>query len=661
MERARIASDRQTERRAAGGAPARAGGLQATAGNRAVQRLAEGGLGELDGVGISDRIGASEGGGSALDTGLAQQLAQTLGSHPGDIRIHTDGEADVLSQELGAKAFTTGRDIFFRQGTFDPASDEGFGLLAHEATHVLQQAAGPVDGTPTTDGGLSISDPGDRFERAASSHDASLGAPGAEGGGRAVQRDEDDWSLGSIASGASDLVSSAEKGVSEAADAVNTPFRDSAKSIDSLTQGYGSYVDAMENAEHDVVHSVADSVSGVPVLGSVAQGTASAIDTTTQVIGGFQEGAVDIAGGMLKTVADPYDAAKNAYGLIQRLPPAQIAQGAENAIGDLATGKGIDKAVSDVGQGYENGFNNIWGGITEGADPSHPGAPKDAGLVRQILDPFYGDVARGKSAHAVGRGAANIGAILFGGELAEAGEGALAPEGPVPEGPVPDEAPPTIREDPDQPPTTLRNDPDLEPSTIKEPEFQISPRNPKFAAPGSPGFIEQADPLAPTVRPPIEVDPGADSLADTRPQFTQRGIGPEFDPPPDTVPDSGPPTLRDGPPTLRNGAPPQANAPNPDAISPLADSTPSPTLRSPGISPEAQSVPGTGLPLQQAPPGSIGPIGGPEAPIGEAPISEAPATPNSGELGKIQDDFEKAWKAYSDEPFGYGLLPGFVP
>lgn len=35
-------------------------------------------------------------------------------------------------------------------------------MLAHELAHVMQQAAGPVDGTP-----LRLSDPSDRFEREA--------------------------------------------------------------------------------------------------------------------------------------------------------------------------------------------------------------------------------------------------------------------------------------------------------------------------------------------------------------------------------------------------------------------------------------------------------------------------------------------------------------
>jgi len=57
------------------------------------------------------------------------------------VRIHTDAEADVLSRNLGAEAFTTGHDIFFRDGTFRPDSESGKGLIAHELTHVVQQGA----------------------------------------------------------------------------------------------------------------------------------------------------------------------------------------------------------------------------------------------------------------------------------------------------------------------------------------------------------------------------------------------------------------------------------------------------------------------------------------------------------------------------------------
>lgn len=57
------------------------------------------------------------------------------------IRIHTDSEASQMSKALAAQAFTYGNDIYFGSGSYDPDSNEGKRLLAHELTHVVQQTA----------------------------------------------------------------------------------------------------------------------------------------------------------------------------------------------------------------------------------------------------------------------------------------------------------------------------------------------------------------------------------------------------------------------------------------------------------------------------------------------------------------------------------------
>jgi hypothetical protein len=60
------------------------------------------------------------------------------------VNIHADSEADSLNKQVGARAFTTGSDIFFRQGEYNPASSNGQELLAHELTHVVQQGGAGV-------------------------------------------------------------------------------------------------------------------------------------------------------------------------------------------------------------------------------------------------------------------------------------------------------------------------------------------------------------------------------------------------------------------------------------------------------------------------------------------------------------------------------------
>ncbi len=115
---------------------------------------------------IGQRIQAKSGSGSNLDTNAQRQLEEGLGADLSGVHVHTDGEADQMAHSVDAVAFTTGQDIFFREGAYNPGSSDGMRLLAHEATHTVQQAAGPVAGTPAP-GGVSVSDPSDSFEQAA--------------------------------------------------------------------------------------------------------------------------------------------------------------------------------------------------------------------------------------------------------------------------------------------------------------------------------------------------------------------------------------------------------------------------------------------------------------------------------------------------------------
>jgi hypothetical protein len=115
---------------------------------------------------VADEIRAAAGGGQPLDGATQGRLAAGLDADLSGVRVHADDRADRLARGVEAVAFTSGRDIFFRQGTYNPSSQDGLRLVAHEVAHTVQQAAGPVAGTPTS-GGISISDPADPFERAA--------------------------------------------------------------------------------------------------------------------------------------------------------------------------------------------------------------------------------------------------------------------------------------------------------------------------------------------------------------------------------------------------------------------------------------------------------------------------------------------------------------
>jgi hypothetical protein len=112
-------------------------------------------------------------GGTLLAAPTQQRLERALGADLTAVRVHTDGEADHLARAVDAVAFTTGPEIFFRSGAYQPSSSDGMRTLTHEVTHTLQQAAGPVAGTLIADG-VAVSNPDDQFEQAATNTAAQI-------------------------------------------------------------------------------------------------------------------------------------------------------------------------------------------------------------------------------------------------------------------------------------------------------------------------------------------------------------------------------------------------------------------------------------------------------------------------------------------------------
>jgi len=143
-------------------APATILGLQRTAGNASVVQLL--GADEETMSPVHEVVG--KGGGSPLDDSTRATMEARFGQDFGDVRVHTDPNATASAESVGAHAYTVGSDIVFGGGQFEPGTPTGQRTLAHELTHVVQQRSGPVDGTDAP-GGIRLSDPSDRFERAA--------------------------------------------------------------------------------------------------------------------------------------------------------------------------------------------------------------------------------------------------------------------------------------------------------------------------------------------------------------------------------------------------------------------------------------------------------------------------------------------------------------
>ncbi|MBI3230149.1 MAG: DUF4157 domain-containing protein [Burkholderiales bacterium] len=88
---------------------------------------------------VSREIAAEQQAGEALPGKVKQFMEPRFGADFARVKIHTDARAAKLANQVQAQAFTVGEHIFFAAGQFNPDTDEGRELLAHELTHTIQQ------------------------------------------------------------------------------------------------------------------------------------------------------------------------------------------------------------------------------------------------------------------------------------------------------------------------------------------------------------------------------------------------------------------------------------------------------------------------------------------------------------------------------------------
>lgn len=120
-----------------------------------------------------DRAAAESG--VPLPDELRGRFEASLGTDLSGVRVHTGSESAAAAESIGAKAYTTGQDIHFGAGQYDPSSKEGQRLLAHEVAHTVQQSNA---GTALPQAKLEISGPADAHElEADQAADAMLGVP----------------------------------------------------------------------------------------------------------------------------------------------------------------------------------------------------------------------------------------------------------------------------------------------------------------------------------------------------------------------------------------------------------------------------------------------------------------------------------------------------
>ncbi len=108
---------------------------------------------------------ASSSSGSRLPDLLMRKFESSLGADLSGVRVHTGSDSAAANDAVGARAYTTGNDIHFGAGQFDPSSPQGEHLLAHEVAHTVQQGSG----AQRMQFKLDVSSPGDAHEHEADS------------------------------------------------------------------------------------------------------------------------------------------------------------------------------------------------------------------------------------------------------------------------------------------------------------------------------------------------------------------------------------------------------------------------------------------------------------------------------------------------------------
>ena len=108
----------------------------------------------------SNRLAWAENGvrgvGLPLPAGPRALLEAQFGRGFADVRLHTGPRAADAARQLGAAAYTLGRDIAFDQGFYAPHTGSGLRLLAHELTHVVQAQGAPARPLPAGEAAASL-------------------------------------------------------------------------------------------------------------------------------------------------------------------------------------------------------------------------------------------------------------------------------------------------------------------------------------------------------------------------------------------------------------------------------------------------------------------------------------------------------------------------
>ncbi len=91
---------------------------------------------------LESRVMDLQGRGAPLSPSERTFFESRMGADFSQVQIHTDANAADLAQSFDARAFTIDTNVVFGAGEYQPDTEGGRHLLAHELTHVMQQTGG---------------------------------------------------------------------------------------------------------------------------------------------------------------------------------------------------------------------------------------------------------------------------------------------------------------------------------------------------------------------------------------------------------------------------------------------------------------------------------------------------------------------------------------
>lgn len=341
-----------------------------------------------------------------------RRMSNAFGHNFSHVRIFSDSAAAEATRAAGAKAYAVDSDIYFNDSFYNPGSENGDRLLAHELTHVVQaERFGTSRGRPISESG----DPAEReakdaAERVAAGQPALVSRPPSA----TVSRSVLDWAENEASSAASAAGGAAGAAWSDAKSDgawLRNSMRANRGYVDKGKQLAGNGIDWLENKEQSLTSSAVSEVKGIPVLEQVAEAGKFVNDEETELTGGVLRGAAGMVGGLADLAADPYDAARGVETMAEHIP---LLPGMPNP---LKTAHGL----LNVAMGDET-----WGQLGASANPLNS-AKDDYKFWGKVAGGVAGQYSKqwkdGKYADVVGHAAFDIGSLLFGaGEANAAGK-----------------------------------------------------------------------------------------------------------------------------------------------------------------------------------------------------------------------------------------------